>query len=281
MSIANVSDTARWVAVYRAMESERPDAHFRDPYARRLAGQQGEEIVRSLRGGAGMAWAMIVRTAVLDELILRAVAQGADLVLNLAAGLDARPYRLNLPPSLRWVEVDLPGILDYKEDQLRGERPRCVLDRVRLDLTDIPARRIFFDRLGREGGRVLVITEGLLAYLTPEQVSGLAIDLHTPPTFARWMTDIASPWLLRFMQRRYRKVVGTSGTAPMHFGPAEGGGFFRSYGWAVVEERAMVEEARRLHREMRLAWLWRVLAFTEKRRAEARRVSQIIELARI
>ena len=29
--IRNVSDTALWVAVYRAMESERSDALFRDP----------------------------------------------------------------------------------------------------------------------------------------------------------------------------------------------------------------------------------------------------------
>jgi len=39
--ISSVSDTARWVALYRAMESDRPDALFRDPYARRLAGAAG------------------------------------------------------------------------------------------------------------------------------------------------------------------------------------------------------------------------------------------------
>ena len=38
---------------------------------------------------------------------------------NLAAGLDTRPYRMDLPPSLRWIEVDLPDILDYKEDGAR------------------------------------------------------------------------------------------------------------------------------------------------------------------
>jgi O-methyltransferase involved in polyketide biosynthesis len=31
--IRNISDTARWMAVYRARETERPDAHFRDPFA--------------------------------------------------------------------------------------------------------------------------------------------------------------------------------------------------------------------------------------------------------
>jgi O-methyltransferase involved in polyketide biosynthesis len=42
--IRNISDTARWAAVFRARESDRPDALFRDPFARRLAGQRGEQI---------------------------------------------------------------------------------------------------------------------------------------------------------------------------------------------------------------------------------------------
>jgi methyltransferase (TIGR00027 family) len=280
VTVQHISDTARWVAVYRAMESERPDAHFRDPYARRLAGTQGEDIVRSLRHGRAMSWAMVVRTAVLDEMILRAVARGSDLVLNLAAGLDTRPYRMALPRTLRWVEVDLPAITDYKEEQLRGEQPRCALERVRLDLTDLPARRALFARLGGEAKQVTVVTEGLLAYLTREQVAGLATDLHAPPTFARWMTELASPWILRYMQRKYRKVTGAGGTAPMHFGPAEGPEFFRPYGWDVVEQRSMLDEARRLRREMPMAWLWRMLSVTKKQRARARQLSQIIELAR-
>src|SRR5712671_2833406 len=79
MPISNVSDTARWVAVYRAMETARPDAIFRDPYAERLAGERGLEIVRELPSGRALAWPMIVRTAVFDEIILGAVQRGADL----------------------------------------------------------------------------------------------------------------------------------------------------------------------------------------------------------
>jgi methyltransferase (TIGR00027 family) len=280
MTVEHISDTARWVAVYRAMETERPDAHFRDPYARRLAGPQGEAIVRSIRGGRSMSWAMVVRTVVLDDLILRAVSRGADLVLNLAAGLDTRPYRLDLPRALRWVEVDLPGITDYKEEQLRGEVPRCALERVRLDLTDLEARQALFTRLGGEARHVAVVTEGLLAYLQPEQVASLATDLHAPPRFERWMTELASPWILRYMKRKYKKITGNAGTAPMHFGPAEGPAFFRPYGWMVAEERSMLEEARRLHREMPLAWLMRLTWITEKQKEKARRITRIIELVR-
>src|SRR4029077_15412479 len=72
-TLEHVSDTARWVALYRAMESERPDALFRDPYARRLAGKRGEQVLAGMPKGKAFAWPMIVRTAVMDELILRAI----------------------------------------------------------------------------------------------------------------------------------------------------------------------------------------------------------------
>ncbi len=85
--VSHVSDTARWVAIYRAMESERPDALFHDPFARRLAGELGETIVQGLVKGRQMDWPMIVRTAVMDEIIMRLVNDHAiDTVLNLAAG---------------------------------------------------------------------------------------------------------------------------------------------------------------------------------------------------
>ncbi|HEX6965180.1 MAG TPA: class I SAM-dependent methyltransferase [Gemmatimonadaceae bacterium] len=285
--IGNVSDTARWVAVYRAMESERPDAIFRDPYARRLAGERGEAIVRAMKRGRSMAWPMIVRTAVFDELITRLIDRdGIDLVLNLAAGLDARPYRLPLPPTLRWVDVDLPGILAYKAEHMASEGARCVLEAVSLDLTDVAARRTLFARLGSEARRALIVSEGLLAYLTPDQVGALSTDLHAQPSFSLWITEIASPFILRMMQRMWGKQLGAA-NAPMHFGPAEGGEFFRQYGWSVAESRSVMDEAQRLNRMMRGAWIWRVLGLvvTPKRRArrqeEWRRASSILELARV
>jgi O-methyltransferase involved in polyketide biosynthesis len=57
--IRNVSDTARWVAAYRAQESERPDAIFRDRFARRLAGERGEQIARMMPLGRDNSWSLI------------------------------------------------------------------------------------------------------------------------------------------------------------------------------------------------------------------------------
>ena len=109
---------------------------------------------------------MAARTILFDELILSQVEKGADMVVNLAAGLDARPYRLPLPPALTWVEVDLPGLLDYKAEVLANDKPACVLERVPLDLSDAAARRDLFDQLGRRASRPLIVSEGLLIYLS-------------------------------------------------------------------------------------------------------------------
>src|SRR4029077_2377624 len=106
--IRNITDTARWVATYRARATERSNALFRDPFATRLGGERGEQIVAATPNVAGSDWPFVIRTYLFDRVITSELARGVDTVVNLAAGLDARPYRMTLPPSLTWIEVDLP-----------------------------------------------------------------------------------------------------------------------------------------------------------------------------
>src|SRR5262249_26534140 len=181
--IHNISDTACWVAVYRARESKRSDAVFRDPFAERLAGERGKQIAAAMPSGEKNSWPFVARTYLIDQLISERVQNGADMVVNLAAGLDARPYRMDLPRTLRWVEVDLPEIFAHKEEILRNEKPVCALERVRLDLANVEARRELFSRLGQAAKRVLIVSEGLLIYLTNEEVAALANDLAAEGSF--------------------------------------------------------------------------------------------------
>lgn len=273
--IRNVSDTASWVAIYRAMESERADALFRDPYARRLGGARGEAIVRAMPRGAASAWPMIVRTAVMDEIVLRCVRDGAATVLDLAAGLDARPYRLDLPASLRWYHVDMPAMVDYFREQMAGETPRCALEFVAADLRDADARREVFSRAAAHGP-VLAITEGLLVYLEAAQVADLARALHDVARAKWWLTDLASPRLLKMLEKRWAPRL-RAGNAPFRFGPAEGTAFFAPHGWREAEFRSTWDEAVRLKRTMRGAWLWSLLGRLQprRRREEFRRMSGI------
>ena len=166
---------------------------------------------------------------------------------NLAAGLDARPYRMALPPALQWVEADLPGILAYKEEILAGERPACALERIRVDLSVRGARQELFSELQRRARRIVVLTEGLVIYFAREEVAALAEDLAANEGFARWMVDIHSPGLLRMMQRSSGQQLSEVG-APFRFGPPEGANFFVAHGWRVGEVRGLLKTAARFGR---------------------------------
>src|SRR5438552_6042840 len=138
--IHNISDTAKWVAIFRAEESERPDAIFHDSFARRLAGEKGEQIAKAIEFSRQNSWSFVARTFLFDQYINKHVAEGYDTIINLAAGLDTRPYRLNLPANLKWFDVDLPAMIRYKSDMLHDEKPTCQLRSIQLDLADRAAR---------------------------------------------------------------------------------------------------------------------------------------------
>lgn len=253
--ISHISDTARWVATYRAIETDKPDAVFRDPFAKRLAGERGYAIVDALPDGRRWAWPLITRTAVLDEMIQGVIReQGIDTVLNLAAGFDARPWRLPLPPALHWIDADLPAMLDEKEQVMSSETPACHYEAVRVDLSDDAARRHLLEHVGRSARKALVLTEGLLLYLTQEQVAALALDLASTPAIRWWIMDLASPELLKRMEKNWAPVV-REGNAPFRFAPAESTGFFAPFGWREVEFRSTLVEAVRLRRAFPLAGL--------------------------
>jgi methyltransferase (TIGR00027 family) len=267
-SIHNISDTALWAAFYRANECERPDAIFRDRLAARLAGERGARIATAMPMFEKHAWTWVTRTYLFDQFITEQVADGVDLVLNLAAGLDARPYRLALPPSLRWVEVDLPELIAYKEDVLAGEKPACELERVPLDLADVSARRELFDRLGATARQALIVTEGIIIYFKRDEVAALAEDLARPSGFTRWTTDVASPGLLALLQKSLGGPLAQGGAA-LQFGPEEGPGFFAPYGWKAIDVRSMLKTAARLHR---LSPFMRFMAlFPESKARQSRR----------
>jgi methyltransferase (TIGR00027 family) len=260
--LQDISDTARWVAHFRALESERDKPLFRDPYARRLAGERGRAIAEELPEGpmAPMGWSVAVRTRAFDDFILEAVRlRAVHTVVNLAAGLDTRPQRLDLPSSLHWIEVDKPGIIEPKNALLANEPAACRLERVALDLSDAPARQALFARINRESSRVLIICEGFLLYLAEAEVAALAHDLRAHFPSALWLLDVVSPAVLTQMQQTWGKTLDAA-NASMKFAPIQGLGFFEKHGFTPLRDCTLLDEAQRLGREMRTTTLLRWLA---------------------
>jgi methyltransferase (TIGR00027 family) len=249
----NISDTARFVALLRAAESDRPDALFRDVFARELAGDadaaQIRAMQRMIRRSRFNALTMAVRTQIIDDILRGAIERdGVDVVLNLAAGLDTRPYRLPWPATLTWVEADFPAVLAHKETILAAARPQCRLVRTPADLRDPAARRRVLEQTAALGRRALVLTEGLLMYLRPEDVAALGRDLFARPVFEYWVTDLLSPEELAWIRTRFGREFSDA-KADVHFAPADPVEFFGQLGWSSRSFYSYAAEAPRLHRE--------------------------------
>lgn len=245
--IQNVSDTAFMVATYRAMENERPDALFRDPLADKLAGTRGREIVAQLHRTARFGeWFIIIRTRIIDNFIQKAIAEGIDTIVNLGAGLDTRPYRMELPATLNWIEVDFPHMIEWKEARLSDATPRCHLERVSLDLADVAKRRAFFADVAARSDKVFVLTEGVIPYLMVDAVAELADDLRSSSSFRYWLADYLSPEVRRYRQKTEKKMRMQN--APFLFDPGDYFPFFERHGWEAKEVRYIGDEAQELKR---------------------------------
>ena len=276
--VSHVSDTARWVAVYRARESERPDALFRDPFAARLAGERGQAIAAATPRAAATAWSAVTRTKLIDDLVLDSIAQGCDRVLNLAAGFDTRPYRLALPRSLTWVEADLPALIDEKEHLLAAEKPACTLVRETVDLADSAARADLLRRAVQGASNALVITEGLVVYLDDATVQALARDLAAEPAIRWWMLDLLSPGIRAMISN------GMGGRHParalVKFAPENGVAFFEALGWRAHDVKTLFRAAARFRRASLLMRALTIFPDPDPRRLGKARWSAVVRFER-
>lgn len=242
--IGNVSDTARWVAANRAAETRRLDALFHDELAERLSGPRGYAIAQAAPRLTRNGWWLISRTKIIDDMIAAALAEGCDRIVNLAAGFDTRPYRLDLPADLTWVEADLPALIEEKNVLLVAQTPRCRLQRRGVDLSDAAQRWEFLTHALDGAVKPLVITEGLIIYLDDHDVRGLARDLRDRQ-IGWWITDFPNARMLTLMRSSTNELLAST---PFVFGPRSGAKFFPPLGWDFLESESVLRAAHRFHR---------------------------------
>lgn len=275
--IGHVSDTAFWVAHYRAVEGERPDALFHDPLAGVLAGERGKKIAQAMPMTFWTGWSVVLRTCIIDDYIREAIASGVDVILNLGAGLDTRPYRMELPESLVWIEADYPHMIEFKEERLAKEEARCRLERVKIDLADIEARRRMLSEVDARASKMLVLTEGVVPYLDEEHAASLADDLRALAHARYWVLDYFSSEVVKYRGRNgmHRHMQN----APFKFAPDDWWGFFQKHGWRAKEMRYYWEEAQRRKRQLELPWKMRAifavrgLLFSKQRREAFQKIA--------
>ncbi|MDF9817141.1 SAM-dependent methyltransferase [Streptomyces sp. SPB162] len=239
-----VSCTAQWTAAARALESERDDRLFDDPFARTLAGDTGFALLKRYTG-AGTVPFLALRTKYLDDQALAAVEHsGARQVVFVAAGMDTRAWRLPWPQDTVIYELDRPALLEAKNAQLvdvplvAGRRRHAVAVDLAGDWAESLTEAGF-----RPAEPTVWVMEGLLFFL-PEaavrQVLATLLRLSAPGSvLAGDMASRAS--LTNPMARGFLTALREDGAA-WQFGHDEPEEFLRSCGWHTTKTLQPGEE---------------------------------------
>ena len=174
-----IAPTSRWMAAARARESKRADRLFYDPLAEPLAGPEGFAWLEQMESAArsdGPGIYPVIRTRFFDDFLLDSCRRLAvRQVVLAAAGLDTRAFRLAWPSGTQVYEMDLPEVLNTKEDVIEeaGAKPNCERRTVKVDLREATWPEVLL-ACGYQPERPSVwIIEGLLYYLTRTAVHGL------------------------------------------------------------------------------------------------------------
>ncbi|MBI3543947.1 MAG: class I SAM-dependent methyltransferase, partial [Deltaproteobacteria bacterium] len=157
-----------------------------------------------------------------------------------------------------WIEIDFPHMIELKNKKLSGEKPRCKLERVALDFSNHEAARRTYADIGAKTKKALVITEGVIPYLTNDQAGQLARDLRAIPSFQLWIQDYRQgdqAW------RNQSKVRNHLKNAPFQFRETDPFTFFGKLGWAVQTDVNAIEEGERLGRPFPIPFPWSLLTW--------------------
>jgi methyltransferase (TIGR00027 family) len=167
------------MAAVRARESERADRLFDDPLAAALAGPEGFAWLERMESAArsdSPGLYPVIRTRFFDDFLLDACRRlGVRQVVLAAAGMDTRAFRMNWPPQVCLYEMDLPEVLDLKEEVIEaaGAKASCERRTIRVDLSQETWPEALLACGYRPESRSVWLIEGLLFYLTRPAVHGL------------------------------------------------------------------------------------------------------------
>jgi methyltransferase (TIGR00027 family) len=235
--------TARWVAAARALETECEEPLYRDPLARDLAGPAGFALMNAMRAALGLVDSarpesyLTIRTKYLDDALLEAVVRDRlTQVVILAAGMDARAFRLDWPSGVTVFEIDRDDIFDYKEPLLaaRGARAACGRRVVRADLAQSWVTTL--TGAGFDPGRpAAFLIEGLLMYLDEADANGVLESVSSVAAPGSWIGldavnthMLTAPYMAAYMNR-----LAEAG-CPWTFGVDDPAALLSRFGWRAT-----------------------------------------------
>lgn len=182
-----VLNTAKWMAALRAKENERSDRLFADPFAAKLAGDEGMNWLNSPTEETSEQDRpyVPVRTRFFDDFLMAVVPDVTQIVI-LGAGMDTRAFRLGLSDRLKIFEIDQFEILKYKEAILKNEPTSCSRVSIKADISQ-PWSHLLLEQGYIVNEPSVWLLEGLLMYFTETEVRKVLKTVSELTSTGSWL----------------------------------------------------------------------------------------------
>lgn len=203
-----------------------------DIYAKKFMSQDGLEIYEAFKGEVKPNASNVARHRIIDDHLRHELSVTPDRrIILIGAGFDSRAYRLS---GGRWIEIDEPQIISYKNDRLPTDDSPNELRRIPIDFTTESIK----DKLSATSGKFspIIVIEGVFLYLDDQTINNLLqslkllypshkiiCDLMTRKFFEKYsrtlherITEIGTSFILKdnptdsFIKNGYRPVEKTS-----------------------------------------------------------------------
>jgi methyltransferase (TIGR00027 family) len=245
-----LGQTSRWLAAVRASESERLDRLFNDPLAVALAGPEGYGWLNRMKLAqlwSGPRLYVVIRTRFFDDFLLRrSWSAEARQIVILAAGMDARAFRLDWPTHTRLYELDRPEIFAAKEPIVTrsGAQATCERHAIGVDLKRPSWSQALLNAGYEPQKQSAWLIEGLLFYMTEASVHALLEDAAALTASESWLgTDLVNRDLLRSPTMWPLLAAFARRGVAGRFGSNDPEALFAKRGWKAVVTQPGEQEA--------------------------------------
>ncbi|MCM1146181.1 MAG: class I SAM-dependent methyltransferase [Lachnoclostridium sp.] len=200
IQMQGVPETMLQTLYARAAYSRGQNAKFHDGKAEKIVSRMDYDF-SSAKNDAAMSEGVIARTILLDSMAGDFIRKNPECtVINIACGLDTRAYRLNISESVRWYNLDLPETIEVRRLFLEENGHISMIAKSAMD-------EGWADVIEKPKGRVLVIIEGLVMYLSESDVKKILSIISNRFHFADVIMEIMNPWVVKnFKEKSIKKT---------------------------------------------------------------------------
>ncbi|MDH3219001.1 MAG: class I SAM-dependent methyltransferase [Gammaproteobacteria bacterium] len=233
-----VSNTAYYSCGVRMDDAKRDRSVCNDIYAHKFMDARGLEIYQPFRSETMPNLSNIARCRIIDERVSAELHKSpSTTVITIGAGFDTRPYRLR---GCRWIELDEPQVIEYKQQRLSESECENPLTRIAIDL----ASEALLEKLSRvePTSPVVIVIGGVFMNLDPAALAQTLQQVQRRfPRHALLCDLMTRRFFDKFAQSVHGKLVAAGGQfSDRPENPAE---IFLQHNYRLTESVPMLRRA--------------------------------------